>query len=42
MLAGPYRVPIATKLRIPVVCMPAVSGRGISFVVKRETAQNIV
>ena len=42
MLAGPYRVPIATKLRIPVVCMPAVSRRGISSVVEGETASQEV
>ncbi len=42
MLAGPYRVPIATKLRIPVVCMPAVSRRGISSVVEGETALTVV
>ena len=41
MLAGPYRVPIATKLRIPVVCMPAVSRRGISSVVEGETALTV-
>ena len=42
MLAGPYRVPTATKLRIPVARIPAGSGRGISFVVERETAQTVV
>ncbi len=42
MLAGPYLVPIATKLRIPVVCMPAVSRRGISSVVEGETALTVV
>ena len=42
MLAGPYRVPTATKLRIPVTRIPAVSRRGISFVVERETAQIVV
>ena len=42
MLAGPYRVPIAAKLRILVKCILAVSQRGISFVVERETAQIVV
>lgn len=42
MLAGPYRIPTATKLRIPVGFIAAVSRRGISFVVKRETAQIVV
>lgn len=42
MLAGPYRVPIAAKLRIPVQVCPAVTQRGISFVVERETAQTVV
>lgn len=42
MLEGPYRVPTATKLRIPVKCIPAVSRRGISSVVERETAQTVV
>ncbi len=42
MLAGPYGVPIAAKLRIPVKWWPAVSQRGISFVVERETAQIVV
>lgn len=42
MLAGPYWVPIATKLRIPVKCIAAVTQRGISFVVERETAQIVV
>ena len=42
MLEGPYRVPTATKLRIPVKCIPAVSRRGISSVVERETAQIVV
>ena len=42
MLAGPYRVPTATKLRIPVTRILAVSRRGISFVVERETAQTVV
>ena len=32
----------ATKLRIPVTRIPAVSRRGISFVVERETAQTVV
>ena len=42
MLAGPYRVPTAAKLRIPVKCIPAVTQRGISSVVERETAQTVV
>lgn len=42
MLAGPYWVPIAAKLRIRVKCFLAVSQRGISFVVERETAQIVV
>lgn len=42
MLAGPYRVLIAAKLRIPVRFIMAVSRRGISSVVKRETALIIV
>lgn len=42
MLAGPYRVPIAAKLRIPVRFIVAVSRRGISSVVKRETALIVV
>ena len=42
MLAGPYRVPTATKLRIPVPRIPAVRRRGIRFVVERETAQTVV
>ena len=42
MLAGPYWVPIAAKLRIPLMCIPAVSRRGISSVVERETAQIVV
>ena len=42
MLAGPYWVPIAAKLRIPVILSVAVSRRGISSVVERETAQIVV
>ncbi len=42
MLAGPYGVPTAAKLRIPLMCIPAVSRRGISSVVERETAQIVV
>ena len=42
MLAGPYRVPTATKLRIPVMRIAAVTRRGISFGVERETAQTVV
>lgn len=42
MLAGPYRVLIAAKLRIPVMFIMAVSRRGISSVVKRETALIVV
>ena len=42
MLEGPYRVPTAAKLRIPVTRIPAVSRRGISSVVERETAQTVV
>ena len=42
MLEGPYRVPTATKLRIPVKRIAAVTQRGISFVVERETAQTVV
>ena len=42
MLAGPYWVPIAAELRIPVRCIAAVSRRGISSVVERETAQIVV
>lgn len=42
MLEGPYRIPTATKLRIPVRFTAAVSRRGISSVVKRETAQIVV
>lgn len=42
MLEGPLRVPTAAKLRIPVRLTPAVSRRGISSVVERETAQTVV
>jgi hypothetical protein len=42
MPEGAYRVPKATKLRIPVVFSAAVSRRGISSVVERETAQIVV
>ena len=42
MLAGPCGVPTAAELRIPLMCMPAVSRRGISSVVERETAQTVV
>ena len=42
MLEGPYRVPTAAKLLIPVRRIPAVSRRGISSVVERETAQIVV
>ena len=42
MLAGPYGVPTAANLRIPLMCIPAVSRRGISSVVERETAQIVV
>lgn len=36
---GPTRLPIETKLRIPVYQVRAARLRGISFVVERETAQ---
>ena len=42
MLEGPVRVPTAAELRIPVRCGAAVSRRGISSVVERETAQSVV
>ena len=42
MLAGPCWVPTAAELRIPLTCIPAVSRRGISSVVERETAQIVV
>ena len=42
MPAGPYWVPMATELRIPVRRITAVTQRGISFVVERETAQIVV
>ena len=42
MLEGPLRVPTAAELRIPVRCGAAVSRRGISSVVERETAQSVV
>ena len=42
MLAGPCWVPTAAELRIPLTCIPAVSRRGISSVVERETAQTVV
>ena len=42
MLEGPVRVPTAAELRIPVRCGAAVSRRGISSVVERETAQTVV
>lgn len=42
MLEGPFRVPTAAELRIPVRCGAAVSRRGISSVVERETAQSVV
>ncbi len=42
MAAGAVRVPMSAELRIPVRPSAAERRRGISFVVKRETAQNIV
>ena len=42
MLEGPYRVPTAAKLRLPIASIPAVSRRGISSVVEGETALTVV
>ena len=42
MIEGPLRVPTSAELRIPFRFIAAVSRRGISSVVERETAQSVV